>query len=60
MVYISQESLNFSLSEKILTFQRNKVLIFTENIQVGRQYYYNYNQRRSFTDFIDIFQLYTV
>ena len=60
MVYISQESLNFSLSEKILTFQRNKVLIFTENIQVGCQYYYNYNQRRSFTDFLDIFQLYTV
>ena len=37
MIYISQESLNFVLSDKTLTFQRNQVFRFTENIQDGCQ-----------------------
>ena len=41
MIYISQESLNFSLSDKTLTFQRNQVFRFTENIQDGRHYFIN-------------------
>jgi len=38
MINISQESLNFSLSDNILLFQTNQVLRFTENIQDGSQY----------------------
>ena len=37
MIYISQESLNFSLSDKTLTFQTNQVFKLTENIQDGCQ-----------------------
>ena len=37
MIYISQETLNFCLSDKTLTFQRNKVLAIIENIQDGCQ-----------------------
>ena len=37
MIYTSQESLNFCLSDKTLTFQRNKVLAIIENIQDGCQ-----------------------
>ena len=37
MIYISQESLNFSLSDKTLTFQTNQLLTVIENIQDGCQ-----------------------
>ena len=37
MIYISQESLSFSLSGKSLTFQRNQTLTIIENIQDGCQ-----------------------
>ena len=37
MIYISQESLNFSLSDKSLTLQRNQTLRIIENIQDGCQ-----------------------
>ena len=37
MIYISQESLNFSLSDKTLTFQTNQVLRVIENIHDGCQ-----------------------
>ena len=37
MIYISQESLNFSLSDKSLTLQRNHTLRIIENIQDGCQ-----------------------
>ena len=38
MIYISQESLNCSLSDNTLTFQTNQVLTVIENIQDGCQY----------------------
>ena len=37
MIYISQESLNFSLSDKSLTLQRNQTLRIIEYIQDGCQ-----------------------
>ena len=37
MIYISQESLNFSLSDKSLTLRRNQTLRIIENIQDGCQ-----------------------
>ena len=38
MIYISQESLNFFLSDKSLTFQRSHTVTITENIQDGCQW----------------------
>ena len=37
MIYISQESLNFFLSDKSLTFQGSHTVTITENIQDGCQ-----------------------
>ena len=37
MIYISQESLNFFLSGKTLTFRVNQLLAIIDNIQDGCQ-----------------------
>ena len=44
MTYISQESLNFSLSGKTLTFPVNQVLAIIDNIQDGCQQINNHTK----------------